>query len=247
MDIFDGTFSNTSLAGPQRWHDSPSPRSNQRCTFDQDYLIDQTLYTPLAIGTLYSGTFMNGATSWMGAVPFYLVKESEPRPEGPLVKVTRTWSAVPSAYSDFERYVYQFVGFSGPLVPNGIEPNGREPTTRNVVSRISHSFYAIDGTTYTDPSQLPLKKTQEFTYDIAGYTNVRDLYLSDKPPFNYDTIPRQSLYNTWVDNAKTYGWACDPVANVSPTHPGQMVAEDSTLALWMGNIWRVTTRYVLAQ
>lgn len=212
-----GDFAVKSATGKPR-RSYPIPGVTAAYVLDQDYI---QLFANYTANTLNSAHPDNANA--------YLVQIGPLSDLGAgVARWTETYAAKPPDHSEYETFAYRFIGFSGVLTPNGVDPTGREPFTRTVLSRLEHKYYRIFsvGGDYTSVSQIPLLSEQEYVW--ADYTTIQTNYIGDAPPFDYATSPDRTTYDGWVANGTEF------------------CVEGSRLSRWMGNIWMRQTRYVVA-
>jgi hypothetical protein len=228
---------------------SPIPRDKNAYILKQDFIQAAASFAPLAINTPHAVS-----------TSFVLAEESERQSAGGnLVKWTRTYAKIPASWDDWERFLFQQIGFMGDYVSSGgslvTAITGRDRRQDNVMSRIAHDYFLVDpvsGTSsgpgtlaapYDSPGSIPAPLRLRYYY--ASNPSLDVDYIADSPPLVVASTPSRTTYNGWVTNAGTYGWA----SGIAPggTHPAQIQAEDAVIAPWMGNIWVRQTRYVLAK
>jgi hypothetical protein len=153
---------------------------------------------------------------------------------GGIVKWTRTYAQIPATRSEYSTFAYTFIGFLGA----GIAPysqydiqagDQRDPFLKVVMSRVYNEYFlCATGQTYTTPSAIPVINAQSYNFD--GLPNNKVNYLVDPAinPLSTATEPTLPDYRDMV------------------TAGDEIVAEDSTLERWMGNIYVRSTRYVKA-
>jgi hypothetical protein len=158
----------------------------------------------------------------------YLVGESALQDiGGGIARFTRTWAKIPATRTEYESFAYTFPGY----YPGPGTVDGRANMTRTVVSRLVHEYFlCATGQTYTTPSAIPIISAQRYT--LAGDNTAEVQWLVDATayPFAaYTTDPTLPDYKALVSGQD------------------EIVAEDSRLTRWMGNIYERVTRYVIAQ
>jgi hypothetical protein len=105
---------------------------------------------------------------------------------------------------------------------------GRDSKTKNVPVRIqSDSFLIGPDQTYTTFAAIPVNHAQRFYY--GSNPNLDVTLLADSPPFTEASTPSRSDYEDMIDDEE------------------EIVAEDSVVDRWMGNIYIRETRYVKVQ
>jgi len=219
----DGTFTSASAVGATR-KSFPFDGDNSSFIVEQDYMIALSSFSPLALSTAH-GTYTDA----------YLVKESPLQDlGGGIVKWTRTYAQIPATRDEYGSASYLFIGFLGVHVApysqyDTLVNDERDPFQKVVTSRLTKEYFlCAAGQTYTTPSAIPTIEAQSYHFD--GHPNNKVLYLVD-PAINTisaETIPSLPDYRDMV------------------TAGDEIVAEDSTLERWMGNIYVRSTRYVKA-
>ena len=152
-----------------------------------------------------------------------------------VVKFTRTWAQIPATRNEFSTFAYTFPGFLGAGTPPYSQydvqvGDQRDSFTKVVVSRISNEYFlCVAGQTYTTPASIPVVSAQSYNY--TGLPNNKTQYLVDAAtnPGATATSPTLPAYRVYVTNGT------------------EVVAEDSTVERWQGEIYVRTTRYVVAK
>lgn len=216
--ITDGDFT-TASAVSAITYESPIAGVSTPYIARQDFVILATSFSPLAIGTAHPTL-----------ADYYLQEETAPQATSveQVVRWTRVYAKVPETHSEPGTIAYNFIGFWGIFGINVTTVDGRQRFTKTVPARVQYDYYRLDGVTYVDVTDIPIVEAQRYTYgDPSLYLDVD--YLSDSPPFTDATTPTRTEYEGWV-LAKT-----------------PIVAATSELDLWMGNIVRRKTIYILPQ
>lgn len=246
----DGDFTTAQPQGLPK-SEAPLPNTSTVYLIRQDFVQFAANFTALAFNTAYPiAPYTN----------FVLVEEG-PRTDmgGGLVKWTRTYAKVPDSYSEFESFIYQYVGFIGTWGWQ-VSISGRATVTLKTMSRVQRDFYLVGPSgSFSDPGGIPTTQTQKYRVNVSGYTSwwLDVEAIGDSPPLNEATSPTRALYTTWIANALASGWSSPNVVSTwgtpgapvfnAPSGGGQLCAEDTQLSRWKGNIWMATTRFVLAQ
>jgi hypothetical protein len=124
--------------------------------------------------------------------------------------------------------------------------SGRPREQRVVTSRVLNEYFKVGpGAPYATSGEI-LRVTAQ-RYIAGGLIPVTADYIMDAFSIYPATTPSRTTYTGWAANAAANQWQTGPVANPGSLPPGQIVAEDSRITRWMGNIWRRQTRYVLAE
>ncbi len=168
---------------------------------------------------------------------------------GNVVRWTRTFARVPESRNEFETFAYTFPGYWATLTskfvtPWGVELTaafpildkpGRAPQTRAVTSRMRHEFFlcgAGPGTSYATPQLIPVIASQRYVYGSAWAAT------------SGDDLPDKLLYPASSANYSVptiEAWRALIAAGT------EIVAEDSRISRWRGNIYMRVTRYLKAQ
>ena len=220
----DGTFTSASAVGAAR-KSFPFDGDNTSFIVEQDFMVALASFTPLALDTAHP-TYTDA----------YLVKES-PLEDlgGGIVRWTRTYAQIPASRSDYGTFAYQFIGFLGTGTPPYSQydvqvGDQRDPILKKVQSRIlSEYFLCATGQTYETPDLIPVIPAQKYTFDGAPNNPITYLVDPSINPAATETDPNLPDYLSMIDDGD------------------EIVAEDSDIERWMGNIYVRTTRYVKAQ
>ncbi len=244
----DGDFSVAEPVGLPVFS-SPVRSTTAEYTFTQEFMMERKSFRALPLNTPYS----YGADFNPDMALYVLVSEG-PRQDvgGGIVKWQRTYSRVPDSHDEFESYSYPFIGFEGVwTVGNSgstVNATGRPRSSRIVVSRVHHDYFLTGPAPapYLSPSTIPVIAAQRY---FAGATpspatGIEAEYIQDAFSIFPATVPSRTTYNAWTQHAIDLGFA----SGIAPDgdNPGQIVAEDSRLARWLGNIFLRQVRYVLA-
>jgi hypothetical protein len=264
--LIDGNWDIASPVGVERLT-SPIPTTNTSYILQQDYVINTDSYAPLALNTPHptktnyklvsespTQTFGSGSVIW-----------------------TRTYAQVPSSHDLFSSISYNFIGFWGydvPIISANVGfvtyqyaagvPIGRRRMPLPVGMRLQHDYFLTGiGGTYGSPGQIPIIQAQKYREKLTGFsywTDVEELVDSGISGGPLPTTPTRTTYNVWVENARNLGWnsgkvvytwipggGAPSIVDGSEGSPGQICAQDSTIQIWMGNIYLRTTAFVLAQ
>jgi hypothetical protein len=183
--------------------------------FEQDYLVAISSYSPLAVGTAHGTNTTH-----------YLLRESPIEDRGGGIgQFTRTYCKVPVDRSEWESFAYNFIGYWIPPSQGGIGSIGRDRFTQTVMSRLDYT-YALG----TPPAVIEAQQ-----YTVLGYPNLKLDYLQFNSNIN-DSDPSVEDYE--LLSAGTDG------TNIFVAGTG-IVAEDSRVTRWAGNIYERVTRYVI--
>lgn len=217
----DGNFTVATACGAAR-KSFPIPGDNTSFIVEQEFMQLFANFTPLALNTAHP-TFTTA----------YLVQESPLQDlGGGVAKWTRTYATIPAQRNEYEMFAYQYIGIYGYVLAQGgsvtTEVDGRERFTESSLSRVQHDYFlCASGQDYETPADIPVNAAQAY-YQSADSTLVTD-YLTDSPPFTTASSPTLTAYLALVSGGD------------------EIVAEESRLTRWMGNIYERTTRYVIAK
>jgi hypothetical protein len=166
---------------------------------------------------------------------FVLVAEGERKDvTGGKVQWTRTYAKVPATYSEPGGNIsYHFIGLEGVIGAIGVTSvTGRERFSKNVPVKIARDFFLVGvGQTYTTFEAIPVISATRYYYGATPYLDID--YLADSPPFAQASNPSRTQYQAMI------------TADASP-NSFSIVAEDSVLTRWLGNIYIRETRYIKA-
>lgn len=233
----DGTWTAASAVGNPVM-ESPIPGDSAAYVLKQDFVIFLANWAALALDTAH-GTYSD-----------FKLAEEGPRQDqgGGVCRWTRTYAKVPATYDDWEMYSYNFIGAAGDFGVNVTTTTGRERKTFPVPCRVHKEFFrCAAGETYTTPGAIPVNKA--FVYCFGS------LWLQGDYLGPVDTVPTSTDYGSMITDAATNKWSASVATQTIAsdgdvtmgTAGGQIVAEDSRIVRWLGNIWCRETRYVLAQ
>lgn len=219
----DGDFTVASATGVSRIS-FPIDGDITAQIIEQDYIQLAANFAPLALSTPHPDI----ATA-------YLVGES-PLEDlgGGVVRWTRTFATIPANRSDYESFTYRFPGILGDYNPPYnqywvTDPgDGRDPRTDTVTSRMAYEYFLCEvGQTYETADDIPIIEAQEYT--LVGNNNAVINYLLAEGVYPDDSTPTKEDYLAAIA-AET-----------------EIVAEDSAVSRYRGNIFQRVTRYVKAK
>lgn len=188
---------------------------------DQDHLvITRTYRGPV---TTYANVALNTVDSEFSNA--YLVTNGPQVPvDGDEVEYTRIFSTVPANRSDYDSFGYTYPAF---ITGDGVEV--RQNVTFSPTRRVESTYYLVGpGETYEDPSEIPTVTRQRY---ILTY------YPAPLTPAYADV--------TFVRNADAFGVFTTPTLDeYTDDSFTELVAEDSHLEQYAGNIWRRYVGYI---
>jgi len=221
---------------------------------EQEYVQRESYWSPLPLNTPHD-VYTN----------YLLVKESSLAPlGGDVVKWKRTYAQVPSTRNDYTSVAYQFIGLTGWYYVFTSSPTinvaGRRRFTKTVTARIQYDYFLVGTTTYPTASSIPAIQAQKYyirigtinstsgspvsfsaTYTLGSSDDVNQGlptdFISDDITVSgsifqfgvIPTVPTRTQYMAWIKNQT------------------EIVAEDSKLTRWQGNIFVRETLYIKAQ
>ena len=188
-----------------------------------DYILKQRFMQPLIN---WEPTDLN--TPHDDYADFLLVEESPLQDASAgLVTWERTYAKVPDTYSEpGGNYAYNFIGYFGAFGLNVTTATGRERFVRTVPMRIQRDFFLVDGDTIPTPFDIPVVEAQKY-YSVDEDVEVD--YLGDSDILANETTPSRTDYQAMIAAGD------------------EIVAEDSRLTRWMGNIFMRETLYIKAR
>ena len=180
----------------------------------------------------------------------YLVSESQLMDMGGgVAKWTRVYARIPQSRSDYESFSYNFPGFAATLgthlttpwaLPSGtftaVDDPGRTPRVESVTSRLLHEFFLVGANgQYDTADDIPSIGAQRYVYGSGFGANAggdlpdRIIWPVNVTGVTNGTSPTTEEYKALVAAGS------------------EIVAEDSKLRRWRGNIYERVTRYVVAK
>ena len=206
----------------------PIPGVNTDYLLRQDFVVLKENYASLALNEPHDDF-----------PDFLLVEEGTREDFGcGAVKWTRTYAKVPAAHVEVQTDGYLFIGFTGSIINNNITTTvneGRWRFHRVVNHKVLYEYFLVDGTTIADPTAVPIIHLTRYTshdpdvdidflWDDVGHGGVQ----------TFPSIPSLTDYRGLI------------AADAASTSSFSLVAKDSVLDRWYGNIWRRITLYVKA-
>lgn len=222
----DGDFVTATMFGPARTS-FPIERDNTAKIIEQDFMQNFDDFVPLALNTPHPE--IAGA---------YLIAEMPLEDMGAgVAKWTRRYATVPATLSDYASFAYLFPGYLGVGNPPYsqyyfADPIGRDRQDETVQSRLENKYFLVgSGGTYADvPAMMAAQGVDAQKYAVTTNADARIDYLFDETsPGDPESTPSLTDYKAMV------------------TAGDEIVAEQSFPEQYAGNIWRVITRYVVAQ
>lgn len=181
----------------------------------------------------------------------YLVAESDLVDLGGGVAMwSRIYSRIPSPRNEYESFSYVFPGWAATLsaalttpwaLPSGtftaVDDPGRRPMTESVTSRLYHEFFLVgQNGQYNAASDIPRVAAQTYQYGSGFGDNAGG------------DLPDRLLWPATLANGFTNGTSPTKEAYKALVTAGtEIVAEDSKLKRWRGNIYERVTRYIVAK
>jgi hypothetical protein len=186
---------------------------------EQQYIVQTESYTPPTLNS----------TITVGATTLYLVGDYNHSPiDSGCIEFTRRWSSIPALRNEFEMLSCQFPGYKF-NTGNGFADRG-SPRSLSVPCLVVYEYFlCATGQTYTDPGLIPVIIRQRYilTFGAEGNSDVDFVLFSGFAGFF--TTPSAPAYQALV------------------TAGTLIVAEDSHIERYAGNIWVRITKYVAAQ
>lgn len=202
---------------------SPLPNTTLGLVFRQDFMQFLANVAPLALNSPHP----SAAPISPDYSAYYLIAEGEKQDMGGgVVKWTRTYSAIPASYDDWESIAYSYIG-GGPIGPMSSANVGRLRFTDRVSCRAQNDFFML-GVAKTDPitaatvtpatpGDIPqiyaLAYCQQFIFSGTQYGGLfyRQDYLSDvnvaaNVGFLCITTPTATQYMAMIAEVAASGW-----------------------------------------
>jgi hypothetical protein len=214
---------------------SPFTGVNIPYQLTQQFQCHASKYQPLALNTKWG--------TWAGAVQadydgFILCSESPREPiGGQTVRWTRTYAKIPASYSLPASTIYPFVGFQSASGVNVQAQSGRDPFSDKASARVQYDYFLIDavngtknGPIYNKSTNVPLIPKQRYylNKDLVAFRIFTALLTSVGVDSN-PTVPSIEDYLAWIAGGI------------------EIVAENSDIDTWIGNIAVRKTVYIMPQ
>ena len=248
--LFYSDIDTTSLKGGKARFSQPFMGDNGEYLLDQDFQVDIGSFAPLALNTVHP----DYAT-------YHLVGESQLQDlGGGQVKWTRTYAQVPATRNDYSSIAYNFIGYLG-LNPTSI---GTTPAAASVLGRprfvsvvncrIQSDYFLVGAGGLFSPASIASIPEQKYyiptgTWQASGMTFVFVPQYTDPTLAALHGIPCDLIYD--ITGAFAFSVSVPSVPSRTDyealrTAGSEIVAENSTLSRWRGNIYVRTTKYVVA-
>jgi len=253
----DGDWTTAAAAGNVRF-EQPFAGDKNDYVLVQDFMQFTANFTPLALNTAHPVY-----------TTYFLVAESELQDTGGgISRWTRKYAQVPQPRNDYLSYAYSFIGYFGKianLVTSSTFPVlGRNRLQLTVPCRsLNEYFIWIDGNTIKDSTGTniytgtPGQATPESIPVILGQRYYVPAGTVPSPGVFVATYPAGSPQDIAYGTAQDYIWDAPAFGGVIPTIPSrttyqtlinngtEIVAEDSQVSRWLGNIYLRVTKYIL--
>ncbi len=214
-------------------YSSPIQSTTAEYVVNQDFMQSRSSFSPMPLNT-----------GWFRDSSYKLVSEG-PRQDigGGMVKWTRTYARVPESHDEYESYSYPFIGYFGVWIAGNTSQQGAAAQTgrpreaRICTSKVTHEYFLV-GAGGVTVGTIPTITAQRY-YSSDGVTDTD--YLTDEVVVGSVTflasVPSKTEYQGWV-TASADG-------NFETGYP--IVAEDSRISRWLGNLFVRQVRRVLPQ
>ena len=251
--LYDTDFNTASATGTPRYS-APFDGTNIEYVLEQDYVQRVGYFTPQALST---PSDIDSS--------FLLVKESPLQPVNvaDVVKWTRTYAKVPATRNDYSTTAYQFIGFTGYIaVFIGVSTTtvpGRARFSKSVTARVQYDYFLVGSTTYPTVASIPTIQAQKYYFRIGtliessgSYTWTAKYALGSSDDINQG-IPTDYITDDTSISTSSFQYGVIPSVPTRSTYMGwitnktEIVAEDSQVTRWMGNIYVRSTKYIIAQ
>lgn len=241
----DGDFSVAAVNGPRKLV-FPFPRDRETFYTEQRWIQFEDDFRALALNTPDE----NDPT-------LFLVDERDFNSQpGGIIEWTRIYSRIPKPRDDYGTLSYNFPGYMARiqetditpwgvvfnLLSGGVERPGRAPRVSAANSRTRFDYFLCGaGGQYETPNDIPIIAEQRYVYgpDVIGTVIGRTVQPGSDLPDRilYDEQTGAGHYS--IPNVQEW---------VAMVEDGtEVVAEDSAIRNWMGNIFERATRYVVAK
>jgi hypothetical protein len=207
---------------------TPIPGVNSPYIFSQKFMQPTANYSPLALNTVHP-TYGS----------YILVEESDFQDlGGSLQSWQRVYASIPAEHIEVQTDGYDFIGFTGEIFNNKVTTvvnAGRWRFHRIVNHKIVYDYFLVDGAIITDPTSIPIILRTRYTSHDPG-TDIDFLWddVGHGGVQTFPSIPSLTDYKAMV------------ATDAATASSFSIVARDSQLSRWTGNIWRRMTLYVKA-
>lgn len=197
----------------------PIDRDPNHFTVSEEVIYSRRMWAPTPRGTAHP--------EFPTAV---LVSETPIEEQQDFIRLSRVYSTVPSTTSEPISIAYQYLGYAD--VSLGGVGTLREPRTYTVLGRQKKEYF-LNSDPFGDlvpTNKIQILQAFRAVVIYSGSTIPYDTdYITDGAGGGLVTIPSISIYYSWI-NDKT-----------------ELIARDSELSQYLGDIWCRTTTYVTAQ
>lgn len=200
---------------------SPIPSTPFPYVLTQKFMCRIEAFQPLPLNTPYPFGEYDG---------YVLVNESDKQDiSGGCCEWTRTYALVPDSYQEPTNISYNFIGYypgRAFTIENGVLLPGRPRQTITVPATIVYDFFGT-GPGFSDASfaDIPVIPAQSYI-TTAGPAPLDFIWNPGEGGLTFNSIPTTEEYQYWISTGQ------------------KIVAQDSILERWMGNIFRRQTIYI---
>lgn len=206
---------------------APIPGVKTKYVVRQEFMQRADSFNPQALNTRYKDSFADAddfeicfTTQGLAGNNFFLVEETEPTRIGIMYVWTRVFAMIPQQHAQPSNYNYNFIGF----LVTGIN---RERFQQVVPAKIVFDYFLIEDS--DDILAIPTNVAQIY-FIKTDTTGENKSYLAQKltgaGTFS-ETSPTYEEYQNWIATSRA------------------IVAEDSSIQRWMGNIIERQTIMIL--
>lgn len=192
----------------------PFPGVNIDYVLKQDFMRHHDSRAPEELGTAHDVH-----------TDFILVEETEPVLDGGIERWTRVYAKIPDPFTQPTTINYMFPGFypGRAVIENGVLLEGRPPFSKVVPAVIEYDFFEAE-----DIDEIEIIRAQHYGFRSSDtedpypeYIKTNILYPAGFIP-NVDSDPPIEEYIDWMKGG---------------AEEKMIVAQDSTVERWLGNIF----------
>jgi hypothetical protein len=255
--LLDSSNKYVSVAVGSGYNIQPETPAAATIVIDQDFMVAEAYYIPMLLNTPYYLPWSVGwSATYANLTDCFLVQEGPLEPVGAgIIKVHRRFVNLPLPRNEYESFAYTY---PYPPIYLASAQALRQAKTNTVWSRVHYDYYVydamdllteplfpvghrLDDTTGMNPPGI-IQDQQRYFQNGGEILGLEIDFSSGAVTDDADgtppapTNPSYTLYFGWTDLKDSDGTLIQVGAEI--------VAEASTMDLWMGNIYQKKTRFV---
>lgn len=225
--------------------------ANQRAfLLEQDFMVAQGWFQAMALNSPYPLAYSSGwsADPLIDLEALILVKEGQLIDMGGgISRFTRTWASIPPTRNVVEQFAYNYIGLSANDGITVLRPRLQV----SVPSRLQHDYFVFDdlnilaiplfpngpklnAATGIYPDGIVIDRQKYFGPENFAEIDALFDAVAGPPAIDASTPNRSDYENVFLGGGVPNSYA-------------EIVAEDSIIRQWMGNIYERVTRFVPAR